>query len=226
MTRKIFASLVLVSVIFATNTSVFSAELKKHERLFTEEYSRVFDAAVAVLTEKGFATHPHKKMKLKKEKGRIKTPEWRYFKIWSAKPVVEKQYKDSYKIKVKEIDIEVPQPAVEKKADAAPETDAAPAATPDTAPAEETVAAEAAPAPIPTIKKVKVAIKRKFLVHNDATRKWDKGDPAKENAGYSIEELFAAMQEKLDNEPNPMADVTKQANLNITPPPIDRVVRP
>jgi len=125
MTRKIFASLVLVSVIFATNTSVFSAELKKHERLFTEEYSRVFDAAVAVLTEKGFGTHPHnphKKMKHKKEKGRIKTPEWRYFKIWSAKPVVEKQYKDSYKIKVKEIEIEVPQPVAEKKADDAPET--------------------------------------------------------------------------------------------------------
>lgn len=220
MTRKIFASLLLVSVIFTTNTSVFSAELKNHERLFTEEYSRVFDATVAVLTEKGFGTHPHKKMKVKKEKGRIKTPEWRYFKIWSAKPVVEKQYKDSYKVKVKEIEVEVAQPAAEKKTDEAPATDAAPAATPETAPTE------AAPAPIPTIKKVKVAIKRKFLVHNDATRKWDKGDPAKENAGYSIEDLFAAIQEKLDKEPNPAVDITKQVNLNITPPPIDRVVRP
>ncbi|NOY83352.1 MAG: hypothetical protein GXO96_00760 [Nitrospirae bacterium] len=231
MTRKIFASLILVSVILITNTSVFSADLKKHERLFTEEYSRVFDATVAVLTENGFGTHPHKKMKVKKEKGRIKTPEWRYFKIWSAKPVVEKQYKDSYKVKVKEIEIEVAQPAAEKKADEAPATDAAPAATPETAPTEAvpadgTVVTEAAPAPIPTIKKVKVAIKRKFLVHNDATRKWDKGDPAKENAGFSIEVLFAAIQEKLDKEPNPAVDITKQLNLNITPPPIDRVVRP
>ncbi len=231
MTRKIFASLLLVSVIFTANTPVFSAELKKHERLFTEEYSRVFDAAIAVLTEKGFATHPHKKMKFKKEKGRIKTPEWRYFKIWSAKPVIEKHYRDSYKIKVKEIEVEVPQAKTEKETAEVPATDAAPAATPDTAPAESTpadgtVVAEAEPAPIPTVKKVKVGIKRKFLIHNDATRKWDKGDPAKENAGYSIEDLFAAIQEKLDTEPNPVADVTKQVNLNINPPPIDRVTRP
>ena len=243
MTRKFLVSILFASVVLSANSTVFAEKLKKGEKLFTEEYSRVFDATVAVLTEKGFADHPHKKMKLKKEKGRIKTPEWRYFKIWSAKPVIEKQYKDSYKVKVKEIEIEVPQPAAEKKEGEAPAADAAaaptPDATPDTAapdatapaapegaPAEGTVAAEAAPAPIPTIKKVKVSIKRKFLVHNDETNKWDKGDPDKEKAGYSVEDLLKAIQEKLDKEPNPTADPAKQVNLNITPPPIDRVARP
>jgi len=241
MTRNFFVSILLASVILSVNTAVFAQELKKGEQLFKEEYSRVFDAAVAVLTEKGFAVHPHKKMKFKKEKGRIKTPEWRYFKIWSAKPVVEKQYKDSYKIKVKEIDIEVPQPVDGEKEGENPAADAtaaAPAATADAvaatpaapegegAPAEGTVAAEAAPAPIPTIKKVKVSIKRKFLVHNDETRKWDKGDPDKENAGYSVEDLLKAIQEKLDKEPNPATDAAKQANLNINPPPLDQIARP
>lgn len=233
MTRKIFVSLLLASVVFGTSTVVFAEELKKDERLFTEEYSRVFDATVAVITEKGFAVHPHKKMKIKKEKGRIKTPEWRYFKIWSAaNPVIEKQYKDSYKIKVKEIEIEVPKTAAKKKADEAPATetpDVAATANPEGTPAADgTVEAktEAAPAPVATLKRVKVSINRKFLVHNYATRKWDKGDPDKEKAGYSVEEIFKAIQEKLDTEPNPVADPSKQVNLNITPPPIDRVVRP
>lgn len=230
MTRKFFVSLVLASVIFGANTAVFSEELKKHERLFTEEYSRVFDATVAVITEKGFAVHPHKNMKVKKEKGRIKTPEWRYFKIWSVKPLIEKHYKDSYKIKVKEIEIEVPQAVAKKKEGEAPATetpDPAAAANPEDTPAADgEVVAETASAPVTTITKVKVSIKRKFLVHNDATRKWDKGDPDKEKAGYSVEEIFKAIQEKLDTEPNPKADPSKQVNLNITPPPIDRVVRP
>ncbi len=219
MARKLFVFLFLISVVFTTHSAAFSAEampkLKKGEQLFDADYDRVWDATTAVITEKGFSNHPHKKWKIKKEKGRIKTPEWRYFKIWSAQPVIEKQYKDSYKIKVKALEIEVPQPATEKKEEAAAK------------PGEgaEAAIAEATPPLVPTITKVKVSIKRKFLVHNDATRKWDKGNPDKEKAGYSVEVLLRAIEEKLKDQ-KPTMDASKAVNLNIAPPPIHQVSRP
>ncbi|MFQ5587881.1 MAG: hypothetical protein ACE5F7_03485 [Nitrospiria bacterium] len=246
MTKKFFVSLLLLSLTLTTHATVFAAEapkLKKGEKLFDQEYDRVWDATISVIKERGFSAHPHKKWKIKKAKGRIKTPEWRYFKIWSAKPVIEKQYKDSYKIRLKKIEIEVPQPEGAKADTAAPAADgtaktadAAPPATEaaakpadaaaGTAPADSAAApAEATPAPVPTITKVKISIKRKFLVHNDETRKWDKGDPNKEMAGYSVEDLFKAIEEKLAN-PSPQAGETKQANLNIAPPPIHRIPKP
>lgn len=226
MTKTRFVSLFLVPVIFSVSTVVFAEEAKESEKLpeklFSEEYGRVYDATLAVVTEKGFSVHPHKNMSADKEKGRIKTSEWRYFKIWSAKPVIEKQYKDSYKLDVTKIQIETPQPSGGTKKEG--ETPAAPAATPGekpaVAPGEKAVegAAAGAPVPVPTITKVKVSIKRDFLVHNDETRAWEKGDPAKEKAGYSEEDFFKAIEEKL-KEQSPAVDAAKQANLNITPPP-------
>lgn len=217
MTKRKLTSLLLVLVILGLNAVVFAEEAKEPEKfpekIFNEEYGRVFDATLAIVTEKGFSVHPHKNMSSDKEKGRIKTSEWRYFKIWSAKPVVEKQYKDSYKIDVTKVEIETPQTTGAKKEGEAP---AAPAAVPGEKGAEGVPAA--APAPVPTITKVKVSIRRDFLVHNDETRAWDKGDPAKEKAGYSEEDLFKAIEEKL-KEQNPAVDAAKQANLNITPPP-------
>ena len=119
MARKLFVFLFMITVVMTTHSAAFSAEgmpkLKKGEQLFDANYDRVWDATLAVITENGFSVHPHKKWKLKKKKGRIKTPEWRYFKIWSAQPVVSKQYKDSYKIKVKAIEIELPPTKKQKK---------------------------------------------------------------------------------------------------------------
>ncbi len=231
MTRKFFVSSFLLALVFMTQSVVFAAEapikLKKGEKLFDQDYDKVWDATVAVIQEIGFSDHPHKKWKTKKEKGRIKTPEWRYFKIWSADPVIDKHYKDSYKIKIKKIDIEVPKPAAAKpeKAPDAGSTEKAPdAAAKPAADAAKAETAESAP-PVPTISKIKVSIKRKFLVHNDETRKWDKGDPDKEKAGYSVEDIYQMIEEKL-TEQNPAVNPAKQANLNITPPPVHKVPKP
>ncbi|HEY5600004.1 MAG TPA: hypothetical protein VIK48_04875, partial [Candidatus Manganitrophaceae bacterium] len=49
---------------------------------------------------KGLAVHPHGKMVLDKEAGKITTPTFRYFKIYSAKPVKEIDYRDTYTILV------------------------------------------------------------------------------------------------------------------------------
>ncbi len=248
MTRKFSVFLFLVLVTLTTRAVTFAAGdatvLKEGEQLFSEDYDRVWDATITTITEMGFATHPHKKMKHKKKKGRIKTPEWRYFKIWSAQPVISKQYKDSYKIQLKKIEIEVPQPAAEKKEEVAPKADAAAKETsaPDKSAKETAKQAEGMPAdkpedgagtavaepaapPIPTITKVKVSIKRKFLVHNDATRKWDKGDPKKEKVGYTVASILEEIKTRLANN-NTSVDQAKIPNNNINPPPIGEGIHP
>ncbi len=232
MTRKFFVSLFLISLAFSTQITAFAADapvkLKKGERLFNQDYDKVWDATIAVITEKGFAVHPHKNMKIKKEKGRVQTPEWRYFKIWSASPVVEKQYKDSYKINLKKIEVPAPgaAPVAEKPTEPA-KTETKPEKTAAEAPATDgaVAKAEAAPPAVPTVTKIKISIKRKFLVHNDEKRTWDKGDPNKEMAGYSVEDLFKAIEEKLATA-NPAVDPAKHVNLNINPLPVDKVQRP
>lgn len=234
MARKFFVFLFMIIIVITTPSAGFSAEgmpeLKKGERLFDASYDQVWDATLAVITENGFSVHPHKKWKHKKKKGRIKTPEWRYFKIWSAQPVISKQYKDSYKIKVKAIEIELPQTKQPKEEAVVPKEEAVipkeEAVVPKEGenPVEGAIAETKAPA-VPTMTKIKVSIKRKFLVHNDATRKWDKGDPDKEKAGYSVEYLLEEIAKKLKDK-NPTVDPTKIVNLNIAPPPIHLVTRP
>jgi len=227
MAKKVFLGLFLALAVLGSSWTARVADAKGgYEKVFSEDYDRVWDATVAVVTEMGFSKHPHKKMKTKKSKGRIKTPEWRYFKIWSASPVVQKDYKDSYRIKLKKIEIEVPKPAgaADPKVDGTPPTAAAapPAAKPaETAAGEKAPEAASPPPPPPveTITKVKVIIKRKFLVHNDETRKWVKGDPKKEKVGFSVEDIVAAIEAKLKEE-KPAVDPTRVANRNIVPPPI------
>lgn len=190
------------------------------EKVFTEDYDRVWDAMVAVLTEKGLAVHPHGKMKAKKKSGRIKTQVYRYFKIFSAKPpLVELQFRDSYKLRIQKVEVDLPPP----KAEAAP---ASKPGAPDAKAADEAAkpgepekgekgaeTPEEVPAP-PTITKVKFTIKRKFEVHDDMTRKWLNGDPKEYKVGYTTQYLLKAIEAKLKGS----AKSAKQANLNITPP--------
>lgn len=248
MTKKLFVSLVIIATVFVTSPSLFAADAPKPaakgkiEKLFPAdvELEALWKAAVAVVTEKGLATHPHGKMKAKlkakKGKGKIKTPIYRYFKIFSAKPLNEKHYRDSYKIALKTIETEKPievAPEAAKEGEAAGATDApvatdTPAAPADPAastgaeavPAEgEIVAAppEAAPAPaVEIIKNVKLTITRKFQVHNDETRKWGKADPEEHPVGYTVVYLLDAIEKQLAAGEN--AEKVEHANLNITPP--------
>ncbi len=178
------------------------------EKMFTEDYDKIWDAILAVMKEKGLDIHPHGKMKAKKKSGRIKTQTYRYFKIFSAKPpVVELQFRDSYKLRIKKVEVEVP----------AAKAKAAPAAKPAEGKAskEEKVAVAKKEAPAAkTVTKVKFTIKRKFQVHDDMIRKWVAGDPKEYKVGYSTAYLLKAIEAKLKGS----AASEKVVNLNITPP--------
>jgi len=184
------------------------------EKIFTEDYDRIWDATIAVMTEKGLAVHPHGKMKAKKKKGSIKTKIFRYFKIFSAKPpVVELDFRDSYKLKIKRIEVEIPLPktkvAAASKADAKASDKAAKPAK-----GEEKAGEKKETTVVQTVTKVKLTIKRKFQVHDDMTRKWIAGDPEKYKVGYTSKYLLKAIEAKLKGS----AKTSKMTNLNITPP--------
>ncbi|MFQ5579391.1 MAG: hypothetical protein ACE5FZ_02165 [Nitrospiria bacterium] len=192
--------------------------IPKLEKMFAEDYDRVWDATVAVLTEKGLAVHPHGKMKAKKKRGSIKTKIFRYFKIFSAKPpVVELDFRDSYKLKLKKIELEVPQPKAKPAAKPKADDKAADKAT---KPAdvkttkEEKVVADAPAPPAPTITKVKLTISRKFQVHDDMTRKWIAADPQKYKVGYTGKYLLKAIEAKLKDS----SKTAERTNLSVTPP--------
>lgn len=71
------------------------------ERSYPEDFETVWNKLEEVLKEKGLFEHLHGKAIVDKENGTIKTPTFRYFKIWSAKsPVVERDYRDTYTITV------------------------------------------------------------------------------------------------------------------------------
>ena len=71
------------------------------ERSYPEDFDTVWDKMQEVLKEKGLFQHIHGNATVDKEKGTIKTPTLRYFKIWSAKaPVVQRDFRDSYTITV------------------------------------------------------------------------------------------------------------------------------
>ncbi|MFQ5780570.1 MAG: hypothetical protein ACE5HN_07250 [Nitrospiria bacterium] len=228
-----FLMVVMASGLIFTQPGLATAKKFKAKplvKIFTEDYDLVWDATVAVMKEKGLFVHPHKKTKPKKKKGRIDTPKFRYFKIFSAKPpVVEIQYRDSYKIRFKQIEEEIPQP---KAAAAPPSKPADPAAKPsdgsakpaETAskPADESAkgkegeATPESPPPVQTIKKVRMKFSRKFEIHNDETRKWVTADPSKHDVGYTLEYLMKAIEAKMKSE-DP-AKVASMPNLIVTPP--------
>ncbi len=249
MTKKLFVSLVIIATVVMVSPSLVAADAAKPAakgkivKLFPAdvELETLWKATVATLTAKGLATHPHGKMKaklkLKKGKGKIKTQTYRYFKIFSAKPLIEKHYRDSYKIALKIIETEKPievEPEATAEgeaaatpadgesapADAAASADPAAGASTEAAPAEgEIVAApaEAAPAPpVEIIKNVKLTITRKFQIHNDETRKWGKADPGEHPVGYTVTYLLDAIEKQLAAGEN--APTVEQANLNINPP--------
>jgi len=251
MTKKLFVSLVIIATIFMVSPSLVIADAPKATakgkivKLFPAdvELETLWKATVAAITEKGLATHPHGKMKaklkLKKGKGKIKTPTYRYFKVFSAKPLIEKHYRDSYKIALKIIETEKPIVVEPETATEGTSADGAPAdaaATPadtaasaadpaagagtEAAPAEgEIVAApaEVAPAPpVEIIKNVKLTITRKFQIHNDETRKWGKADPVEHPVGYTVVYLLDAIEKQLAAGEN--AEKVEQANLIVTPP--------
>lgn len=74
------------------------------EKIFSGDFEAVWGKVIEVLTEKGLSEHPHGKMSADKDSGKITTPVFRYFKIFSAKPVKEVDYRDSYTITVSRTD--------------------------------------------------------------------------------------------------------------------------
>jgi|GEM_PF-1963359 len=70
------------------------------ERVFPGlPYAAVLEQVVGTLQEKGLIDHPHGKAMIDKEKGKITTPTYRYFRITSARlPLTESDYRDSYEV--------------------------------------------------------------------------------------------------------------------------------
>jgi hypothetical protein len=149
-----------------------------NERVFEGSLGPVFDQMVEVLKEKGLYDHPHGKATIKKEKGEIKTPTYRYFKIFSARfPPKELDFRDSYVITVSD--------------GSAP---AAPAATKKgAAPAEKSPGKPAAKA-----SGIKVVVERKFEEYDQEKKKWANGDPGMaQQVGITAESLLDALAAKL-----------------------------
>ncbi|HIE64857.1 MAG: hypothetical protein ABGX83_07255 [Nitrospira sp.] len=183
------------------------------EKIFTEDYDRIWDAMIAVMEDKGLAVHPHGKMKVKKKKGRIKTKVFRYFKIFSAKPpVVELDFRDSYKLRIQRIEVELPK--AKAKVASASKADAKTSDKPGKPADSKVVKGEEEASAAPTVTRVKLTIKRKFQVHDDMTRKWLAGDPEKYKVGYTTKYLLEAIEAKLKGS----AKSKNLTNLIITPP--------
>ncbi len=210
MIKKTFVFLFAISFILSITHPVSAAKKKR----FDQSYDKVWDAAKAVVDEKGLGKHPHGKAKGKKKKGKIKTPVYRYFKISSARPVVETQYRDSYVIKIKKVEVPVPQPAAAKT----PKVEENAAADVTLKPGDTAVDAKKAPvAPkVETTTKVDLSIKRTFEIWVEATRTWDKANPKEHNVGYSEAYLMKAIEARLSGKG--AGKKVEQANLNINPP--------
>jgi len=198
------------------------------ERVYSLPYDQVWDKLVEVLTEKGLSEHPHGKMSADKESGKITTPVFRYFKIFSAKPVVkELDFRDSYTILVSEQASSKAKEA-KKKADEAKflldeaktKSEEAKGKSGDEAKTlleeakqsekEGKEAAEAARkleeeakvlASKPRV--VKVQVQRKFEVHDDTKRAWVETDPntSAEKVGISEDMILSALDAKLTAAP-------------------------
>lgn len=191
------------------------------EKIYSLPYDQVWDKAVEVLTEKGLSDHPHGKMSLNKDAGKITTPTFRYFKIFSAKPVKESHYRDTYTITI--IDpASFKAKEAKKKAEEAQffldeaktKTEEAKGKSGDEAKTlleeakqsekdgkESAEAAkkleEEAKALAAKPRVVKLVVERKFEIHDDTKRAWGDADPNIEKAGLPADALLAAIDAKL-----------------------------
>jgi hypothetical protein len=215
------------------------------EKTFPLDFDPVWNKTVEALTEKGLSEHPHGKMTANKETGKITTPSFRYFKIFSAKPVIENHYRDTYTITISQ------EAAVKEKAAKAKEGEAkfsadeaktkaeeAKTKTGDEAKAlleEAKTAAEDAKKAEAEAKKLfeeakvaaskpkatKLNIERKFEIHDDVNRRWVDADPNKDKVGMSAEFLLNTIEAKLASATpgeNVKLDSIVKPNLNLTPP--------
>jgi hypothetical protein len=215
------------------------------EKTFPLDFDPVWNKVVEVLTEKGLSEHPHGKMNASKETGKITTPSFRYFKIFSAKPVVENHYRDTYTITISQ------EAAVKEKAAKAKDGEAkfsaeeaktkaeeAKTKTGDEAKAlleEAKTAAEDAKKAEAEAKKLfeeakvaatkpkatKLSIDRKFEIHDDVNRRWVDADPNKDKVGMSAEFLLNTIEGKLASATpgeNVKLESIVKPNLNLTPP--------
>jgi hypothetical protein len=215
------------------------------EKTFPLDFDPVWDRVVEVLTEKGLSEHPHGKMTASKDTGKITTPSFRYFKIFSAKPVVENHYRDTYTITVSQ------EAAVKEKAAKSKEGEAQFSADEAKTKAEEAktktgdeaktlleeakTAAEDAKKAEAEAKKLfeeakvaaskpkatKVVIERKFEIHEDVKRAWIDADPNKDKVGFTADFLMKAIEGKLAGAKPGEAvklDTIAKPNLNLTPP--------
>ncbi len=191
------------------------------EKTYSQPYDQIWDKLVEVLTEKGLSDHPHGKMSADKNTGKITTPSFRYFKIFSAKPVKESHYRDTYTITVLE-EASAKAREAKKKAEEAKflfdeaktkaeeakgksgdeaktlleeakqsEKDGKESA--DAAKKLEEEAKVLAGKP----RVVKVKIERKFEIHDDVKRAWVDADPNTEKTGIPGDVLISALDAKL-----------------------------
>jgi len=203
------------------------------EKTFPADFDRVWGAVVMVLTEKGLSEHPHGKMSANMDGGKITTPIFRYFRISSARPVQEKDYRDSYSIsvsselKTKESEAKAKMAEANSKLEEAKDKEKTPEEVKTLheeakkLEAEGAKAAAEAKAAAAKPKAVKVQIQRKFEVYDPVTKKaWVEADPSTENVGITEEALMAAIDAKLASaaptEVN--LETVSRPNLNMTPP--------
>ena len=219
------------------------------EKVYPLDFDPVWDRVLEVMTEKGLSEHPHGKMVVSKETGKVTTPSFRYFKIFSAKPVVENHYRDTYTITVSQEAV-VKEKAAKSKADEAKfsadeaktKTEEAKGKTGDEAKAlleEARTAAEdakkaegeakrlseEAKAAAGKPKATKVLVQRKFEKHDDVKRMWMDADSDKEKVGMTEEFLLKAIDAKLTAaKPGESVklDSILKPNLNLTPPVIQK----
>lgn len=201
------------------------------ERVYSLSYDQVWDKVVEVLTEKGLSEHPHGKMSANKDAGNITTPTFRYFKIFSAKPVVkEMDFRDTYTITVSEAASSKAKEAKKKAEEAKFLLDEAKTKAEEakgkSGDEAKTLLEEAkqsekdgkesegaakkleeeAKALSSKPRVVKVLVKRKFEVHDDTKRQWVETDPnaTPEKVGITEDMLLSAIDAKL-TAPAPVA---------------------
>lgn len=194
------------------------------ERVYALPFDQVWDKVVEVLTEKGLSEHPHGKMSADKESGKITTPVFRYFKIFSAKPVVkELDFRDTYTITVSEAASAKAKEAKKKSEEAKFLLDEAKTKAEEakgkSGDEAKTLLEEAKQsekdgkesgenakkleeeakvlATKPRV--VKVLVQRKFEIHDDTKRQWVETDPntSAEKVGITEEVILSAIDGKL-----------------------------